>query len=286
MKKLVVASGKGGVGKSMLSSSLAILFAQSKKIVAADCDVDAPNLNIWLGGGQWQESRPISVSKVPVIDRKKCDGCGICEKKCQFSAIKVRNGKAEVNPFLCEGCGVCQVVCPKNAITMEPAKSGFINQRQTKYGFRIISGSLSPGQSGSGKIVTEVKKRTEKEQVDMMVVDSAPGTGCPVIASLQGADLVCLITEPTPAGQADLKRVFKVIRDFQLSYRVVINKADLNPKITRAIEEEFGKKVIGRINYDRKIFQALAKLEPVVETNLEARKEIENIYSRLQKLLI
>lgn len=285
MKKIVISSGKGGVGKSMLSSSLAILFSQSKKIKAADCDVDAPNLNIWLGGGEWQETKPISVTEEPIIDREKCDGCGICEEKCQFSAIKVKNGQAQVNNFLCQGCGVCQLVCPKDAVKMEPAKNGFINQRQTKYGFQLFSGSLSPGQSGSGKIVTEVKRAAERERSDIMVVDSAPGTGCPVIASLQGADLVCLITEPTPASRADLKRILELVQDFQLPYRVVINKADINPKITRAIKREFGKKIVGQISYDQEIFKFLVKLKPIIETDLKAKEEIREIYSQL-KLLI
>jgi MinD superfamily P-loop ATPase len=285
MKKVVVGSGKGGVGKSMLAASLAILSSQENKLVGVDCDVDAPNMNIWLGGGRWKEKKPISVTEKPVIDQAKCNGCGKCEENCRFSAIKVKDGKAVVNPFLCEGCGVCQIVCPQKAIKMEPAENGFINYRQTKYKFKLISGSLSPGESGSGKIVTEVKKEAEKEEAELMIIDSSPGTGCPVIASLQGTDFAVLITEPTPAGQADLNRILELVLNFQIPYGVVINKADINPQVATEIEDKFKGKILGKINYDQKIFQSLIKLKPILETSLKAKEEIEDIYRHLKDRL-
>jgi len=118
--KLVIASGKGGVGKSMLASALAMLFAKEKKIVIVDCDVDAPNLAIWLGGVKdWNTTKSVITSAKPVIDLDKCNGCGLCVENCQFEALKIINNKAKLNPFICEGCGVCQIVCPEKAIELE-----------------------------------------------------------------------------------------------------------------------------------------------------------------------
>ncbi len=283
-KSLIVASGKGGVGKSMLSASLSILFSKDRELVAIDCDVDAPNLNIWLGGGAWQKEEKVSVTKKPEVDSEKCIGCGQCVKNCRFNAIKVVDGVAQPNYYLCEGCGVCQISCPNDAIKMVPADNGLIRYRTNrKYGFKVISGSLAPGESGSGKIVTEAKKRAQKEDKPLTVIDSSPGTGCPVIASLQGVDYAVLITEPTPAGKADLMRILELVDQFEIDYGVVINKHDINKEITQEIENEFEDKILGKISYDKKVFQKLTKMEPIVETDLKAKSEIRQIYKKVKE---
>jgi len=209
--KLVVGSGKGGVGKSMLASALAVLFSKDRKIVAADCDADAPNLGIWLGGiKKWDKIIPVIASARPEINYKKCDGCGLCAKKCNFGAIKMVKGKPEINPFLCEGCGACEAICPKKAIRLKPIQNGEISikkiyspkfskgkLRRARYGFPLVSGQLFPGETGSGKVVAEIKKEAENFKHDLMIIDSAPGTGCPVIASLRGADFA-VFWSPSP----------------------------------------------------------------------------------------
>ena len=156
--KLVIASGKGGVGKSMLSSALAMLFSQNKKTIAVDCDADAPNLSIWLGGvNMWDKIIPVITSAKPEIDYKKCNGCGFCVENCRFSALKMVDGKPKLNPFLCEGCGACEVVCPQKAIKLKPIQNGEIKIKKLKYGFPLVSGNRFPGETGSGKVVTEIK---------------------------------------------------------------------------------------------------------------------------------
>ncbi|GAH48741.1 unnamed protein product, partial [marine sediment metagenome] len=117
--KIVILSGKGGVGKSMLSSALAMLFRKSLRVTAVDCDVDAPNLGIWLSGiKKWDKIIPVVTSAKPEIDYKKCDGCGVCVEKCRFGALKMEKGKPKLNPFLCEGCGACEIICPQKAIKL------------------------------------------------------------------------------------------------------------------------------------------------------------------------
>jgi len=299
MKKLVIASGKGGVGKSMLTSVLAMFFAKTKKIVAVDCDADAPNLGIWLGGvRKWDKTIPVVASARPEIDYNKCNGCGLCAKNCRFGAIKMVNGKPKLNQFLCEGCGVCEIICPQKAIKLKPVQNGEIKikklyppkfskgkLRRVRYDFSLVSGNLFPGESGSGKVVTEIKKEAEKFEYDLMIIDSAPGTGCPVIAALRDANFVILITEPTPSGFSDLKRVLEVVNHFNVPWGLVINKWDIDPQLSDKIEKWVGKKFLGKISYDKKIFKAIANLTPVLETNLKAKNEIKKIFEKLQQIL-
>ncbi len=284
-KKLTIASGKGGVGKSMLTSALTMLFSQNKKVVAVDCDVDAPNLAIWLGGiKKWDKILSVITSAKPEIDFKKCNSCSLCAEKCRFEAIKMVKGKPKVNPFLCEGCGACEVICPQKAITLKPVQNGEIRIKRTKYGFPLVSGQLYPGETGSGKVVTEIKKEAEKFKYDLMLIDSSPGTGCPVIASLQDSNFAILITEPTPSGFTDLKRVLEVVNHFNIPYVLVINKWDINKNLTQKIEKWSGSKLLGKISYDKEIFKTIANLKPILETNLKVKKEIKDIFKNLSQL--
>jgi len=259
--KLVIVSGKGGVGKSMLSSALAMLFAKDFKVIATDCDVDAPNLAIWLNEiGNWDKIEKISVSEKPVIDNSKLTQkeAKLCVEKCKFNALEVKKGKLKLNPFLCEGCGACEIFCPSGVVKMKPVKNGEIKTKKTKYNFTLVSGQLYPGETGSGKMVTKIKQRAEKLKGKLMLIDSAPGTGCPVIASLQDANF------------------------FKISWRLVINKWDINSPLSNKIEKWAGKKILGKISYDKKIFKAIANLTPILETNLNVKKEIIQIFNKLK----
>ena len=286
--KIVILSGKGGVGKSMLSSALAMLFRKSFRVTAIDCDVDAPNLAIWLNEinkTKKFKSFKISTSSKPCIDYKKCDGCGICVEKCRFKALKMVKNKPVLVPFLCEGCGLCEIICPQKAIKLKPVKNGEIKIKQTKYNFPLVSGALSPGETGSGKIVSEVKKQANKFDYDIQIIDSSPGTGCPVTAALQDSSFAILITEPTPSGFSDLKRVLKVVNHFRIPWKLVINKWDINPQLSNKIEKWAKNKFLGKISYDKKIFQAIANLIPILETDLNAKKEIIQIFNKLKNSL-
>jgi len=142
--KILVASGKGGVGKSMLASSLALLYLKKNKIVVCDCDVDAPNTGLWLGETKSDSIEKISTSFKAKIDLEKCTKCGKCKDVCMFFAIE-KNENYHINPFLCEGCGACQIICPVNAITLNSVKNGEIRIRNTKYDFPLVSAQLYPG---------------------------------------------------------------------------------------------------------------------------------------------
>jgi len=284
--KIAIVSGKGGVGKSMLTSSLVMFFSQKKKVVAVDCDVDAPNLHLWLGEDEkWDETKKVSVSEKPIIDFKKCIGCGQCVEICAFDALKLRKGKPALNQFFCEGCGACEVVCPVKAITMKKVKNAEIRVKKNVYGFPLISAQLYPGETGSGKIVDQIKEKAEGFKHELMVLDSPAGIGCPVIATLNGTDFAILISEPTPSGFSDMKRVLTVVNHFKIPYGVVINKWDINPEQSSEIEKWAKNKLLGKVSYDKQIFRAISDLKPIIKTNLAVKKEIKEIYTKLQKTL-
>jgi len=277
--KIAIASGKGGVGKSMLCSCLCMLF--SKKIVAVDCDVDAPNLAVWLSEtGNWGKKIPVSTSLRSVFDLKKCNSCGLCAQNCRFGAITMKE-KPKLNPFLCEGCSACKVICPQGAIRMKKVQNGEIRVKKTKYGFSLLSGHLFPGETGSGKIVSEIKEEASKLSYDLMLIDSAPGTGCPVIASLQGVDFVVLVTEPTLSGFSDLKRVLETVNHFNIPYGVVVNKWDIYKEKSKEIEKWAGDRFLGKISYDKGVFKTISELKPVLGSGLKIEKEIRQVFDNL-----
>ncbi len=276
----MVASGKGGVGKSMIASSLALLFSQYGKVVACDCDVDAPNLGLWLGVTEYDSTEKVSVSeKAKIVNQEACDE-GIL-KVCTFNAIEEKNGEYLVNPFLCEGCGACKVVYP-NAVVITPVKNAEIRTRQTKHTFPLISAQLYPGESGSGKIVTQLRKRTDAYDHDLMILDAAAGIGCPVIASIRGADYAVLVTEPTPSGFSDLQRILQTVNHFNIPYGIVVNKWDIHRETFEKMKNWSKERYLGRISFDKKVIESIVNLKPVIETDAEVVNEITNLFTEVR----
>ncbi len=288
MKSLVILSGKGGVGKSSIVASLALIISKYKKVVCADCDVDGSNLSILFSKSieAYEEWENLSTNEIAVIDQEKCSGCGKCVDNCYFNALEFKNNKLNVKDFSCEGCGVCKLVCPNNAITLEPidnAKIGFAN---TKYNFKIASAQLFPGSSGSGKVVFEVKNKAKKIEpsADLMIIDSAAGIGCPVIASVTGNDYALIVTEPTAPGYEDMLRAIDIIKQFNINYSIIINKFDINEKYCKLIED-FAKKnditIIEKIAFDKSFVYAMVDQTPLVEYNDKYLPIFEDVAKQL-----
>jgi len=287
-KTITILSGKGGVGKSSLTASLAVLLAKKHKIIAVDCDVDAPNLALVLGIKKFETREKIQTSEKARVIAKTCPECKKHIGVCIFGALSwdKKNKRPLINKFLCEGCGACGLVFPKGTIKLEKVQNATISTARTNYAFPIVSGQLRMGESGSGKVVTAVKNKAEKlakkEKVNLIIVDSSPGIGCPVIASVQGSDFVVGITEPTPSALNDLKRVLKVVEHFRIPYGIVINKFDLNKSFSKKIEKfatEFKIPILGKIPYDRDFVDALVNLQPIVVYN----KKFESLFKKILK---
>ncbi|MBN1357548.1 P-loop NTPase [Candidatus Bathyarchaeota archaeon] len=281
MKQLTILSGKGGTGKTTLTASLAVLAGNA---VLADCDVDAPDLHMLLHPEVIKTQEFIG-SKLAVIDKAKCDNCGVCREKCRFDAI---TEAIEVDAIACEGCGVCAAICPSDAITMIERVSGYAYISKTKYGL-MAHALLSPGESNSGKLVTLVRQNarvlSEKENSDLIIIDGPPGIGCPVIASLSGVDVGLVITEPTMSGIHDLQRALQLIKHFNVKPLVCVNMYDINKDNTDKILgfcEENSIRVVGKIPFNPKVTEAMVNGKTIVEyaSESDVAKEIENIWKR------
>lgn len=263
LKEIVILSGKGGTGKTTITASFAALSHNS---VIADCDVDAPDLHMLIHPKILQIQEFVG-AELAEIDAEKCVECGLCQKACRFEAIK----DFRVDPILCEGCSTCAVVCPEAAVTMKERISGEAFTSETKYGL-LSHALLSPGGTNSGKLVTIVRQNAkevaEKENCDLILIDGPPGIGCPTIASVTGADVGVIITEPTVSGIHDMKRVLQLLVHFNVHPLVCINKHDLNLQNTKKIKV-FCKRqkidVIGKIPFDPIVTKALVSQSPIVE---------------------
>ena len=274
MKEIVVISGKGGTGKTSIVASFASLV---KSAVLADCDVDAADLHLVLGPRVKQTS-DFSGGKQASIITEKCIGCGKCKELCKFNAINF-NGPANdtiaktftVDPISCEGCKVCVEFCPVDAIEFNDSINGQWFISDTRFG-TMVHARLGIAEENSGKLVfllrKEAKRIAEEEKKDLIIIDGSPGIGCPVIASITGADIVLIVTEPTLSGKHDLDRVAELATGFKIPTLVAINKFDLNPDMATQIEEDARKqniKVIGKIRYDKAFTKAQIMKCSVVE---------------------
>ena len=274
MKEVVIISGKGGTGKTSITAALASL---ANNTVFADCDVDAADLHLVLNPAVIKETDFSGGSRAEIIS-DKCTGCGICARMCRFDAIKLNgppNGAIEktyqVDPISCEGCKVCVEFCPTDAISFEPAINGKWFVSDTRFG-SMVHARLGIAEENSGKLVTlirkEAKKIAEEQGKDFLICDGSPGTGCPVIASITGADLVVVVTEPTLSGQHDLDRVVSLTESFGIQPLICINKADINPQLSDVIKSEArrkGIKVIAELPYD----DAFTKAQMIKSTLIE-----------------
>jgi MinD superfamily P-loop ATPase len=269
MNDIVILSGKGGVGKSAIAASLGMLLSRDYRLIMADADVDDPNLELFFATSL-RETEEISTSEKAFIDYQKCTYCLQCGDVCRFSSINVSEGKPLIISYSCEGCGACAVVCPEDAIEIKNVFNGRISVSDLD-DFVIVSGELSIGESSSGGIVDEVKKRARQEaerlNADLILTDGPPGIGCPVISSIKDSNYVIAVTEPTPAALSDLKRVSEVIGHFRIPLGLVVNKSSLYPGGIQAIMDFAEKRTISllsEIPYDAYVPKAIAEAKSVV----------------------
>jgi MinD superfamily P-loop ATPase len=266
MRQLVVISGKGGTGKTSILASLAHLAARTASVVAADCDVDAANLALLLPGKDIR-STDFYAGRRASIDVERCIGCEQCVDSCRPAAIHMDDGTARVDPLACEGCGVCSLICQVYAVSYTDNLAGVWMERKTEVG-TLIHAELGIAQDNSGKLVAEVRKQARaaaaRDGVDLVLVDGPPGIGCPVHASLTGCDLALVVTEPTPSGEHDLRRVLQLLDHFKVPASILINKHDLSPGYAdriKSLAEEEQRPVAGEIPFLPQVPRALSRGE-------------------------
>ncbi len=274
--KIVIASGKGGVGKTVISAALASHLSKKFDLVAIDADVDCPNLQL-LFSGELEKREPISCSKLAVVDREKCVECGACKDVCRFGALDYSNGP-HIDELLCEGCGACCVACPHGAIKLVEEESGEMLVKETR-DFQLVYGKLKPGRSGSGKVVFELKKLAGEKELTL--IDAPAGIDCPAIAAITDSDLVIVVIEPTPSGIADATKMIELTEHFNIPHSVVLNKAGISAENEERVREIAGNRLIGEIPYDEGVPRAIARLHVPSEGKAgEALKELCKMVER------
>ena len=285
MKTLLILSGKGGTGKTTAAAAF-IRFAQARAF--ADCDVDAPNLHLVAGMETEPERADFRGGHKAHILEERCTDCGLCLSKCRFGAVERADGRCRVRDMACEGCGVCLAVCPAGAVELRPDVSGVLTLYREA---RVFStATLRMGRGNSGKLVTAVKTALHgaAPQTDLAILDGAPGIGCPVIASISGADLALIVTEPSRSGLSDLARLINTAAILQAPVAVCVNKYDISLDNTERIEAlcaERGIPVVGRVPYDRRASEAVNAGRSLAELDCPARDALRGAFDRTMALL-
>ena len=290
----MVISGKGGTGKTSIVASLASL---AESVVLADCDVDAADLHL-VTEPKIEYRETFKAGRVAQICQERCIQCGICQARCRFDAIQTieMGGKQTwygIDPISCEGCGVCVHFCTASAIDFPEKTCGEWYISQTRYG-PMVHARLGIAEENSGKLVSLVrskaKKIAEEKKLELVLIDGSPGIGCPVIASITGASLVLIVTEPTKSGLHDLERVVQLAHHFQIPVVVAVNKYDINKEITHEVENycrAHNLASAGRIPYDVCFTQAQLERKSIVEyDDGPAASAIQSLWQNIQEILL
>jgi len=285
MKEIVIISGKGGTGKTVVTGAFAAL-ARDK--VIADCDVDAADLHLLLDP-KIEKSHIFKSGVTAFTHKKYCEGCGACSIVCRFEAVRE---DFSIDPISCEGCAFCSFICPQNAIEMKVNTSGKWFISQTRFG-PLVHARLGIAEENSGKLVSLVRQKAkeiaEEKGCRWVIIDGSPGIGCPVIASITGVDCAVVVIEPTLSGLHDAERVIDVARHFNVPVKVIINKYDLNCDITEKIErwsKDRNIQVLGKVVFSKTVVESVVEGKTIIEySNNKVTKTLSDIWKSLEKEL-
>ena len=275
--KLTIASGKGGTGKTTLATNLALVGAEmGRRIAYIDCDVEAPNGHLFLNP-EISGSKPVHLL-IPQILEDACDQCGQCAQSCFFSALVWVGLKPLVFPELCHGCGACVLACPRHAIIERQRDIGIV---ETGMSGRVsfVHGKMNIGEAKSPPVIRAV--RAASPDIEWQVIDAPPGTSCPVVAAAKDSDFVILVTEPTPFGLHDLKLAVATMRKLALPFGVVINRADIGDDRVESYCEEEAIPLLLRIPDDRRIAEAYARGEMMIEAVPQMRVSLASLWDQV-----
>jgi MinD superfamily P-loop ATPase len=273
--KIAVASGKGGTGKTSVAINLALSLSNAQII---DCDVEEPNVHIFLNP-EITQTKPVEL-QVPVIDEEKCDFCGACSKFCQFNALFVAGETSLVFPELCHSCGGCKLVCPQQAISEQPRKIGEIHKGHSN-GIDLVYGELKIGEPLAVPVIAAVKE--EMKSNGPVILDSSPGSACPVVETVHGADFCIMVTEPTPFGLHDLEVATEVVRQLDVPLGVVVNFAGIGDRGVYEFCEKTGIPILMEIPYDRKIAELYSRGIPFSLEMDEWKTRFRELYRTIKE---
>ena len=274
-----VASGKGGTGKTTIATNLAL--SCDKAVQLLDCDVEEPNAHLFIKPDIFHAETVFT--PVPGVDMEKCTLCGKCAEICQFNAIVVLGETVVPFPEMCHGCGGCMAVCPEGAITENGRELGIIETGGCG-GIRFLHGKLRIGEAMAPPLIRKVREKSRKDLPT--IIDAPPGTSCPVIASMKGADFVLLVTEPTPFGLHDLKLAIGAVNLLGIPCGLVINRSDIGDN--RVLEYATAKEVpvLMEIPFDRKIAETYSRGEMLVDSSGYWKNAFQELYRRIEAITL
>lgn len=276
--KIAIASGKGGTGKTTVATNLAIVVSESGNSVhLMDCDVEEPNCHIFVKP-KIERKQAVTVP-VPLIDEAKCTGCGQCVAICEYNAIVCIKKKVLIFPQLCHGCSGCWLVCPEKAISQGAREVGVVEHGPAN-GFLFTQGRLRIGEVMSPRLIKGVK--TFADDSEVTIIDCPPGTSCPVIEAVKGADYVILVTEPTPFGLNDLGLALDVVRELGLKYGVIVNRYQEENTSARDFCKERDVSIIAEIPDDRRVAEAYSRGAPVLIAIPRYREYFQALWEEIQ----
>jgi len=276
--KIAITGGKGGTGKSTVAVALAHILAKNKKVLLIDADVDCPNDDL-LAGIKLKKIVDVE-NMIPDFDFKKCIKCGQCAINCREKAIIfVKNKFPIFVPTQCTGCKACKIVCPVGAISEKKQKIGeiFIGNKKN---LTLISGRMKPGIEESSLVVNGLKKFIAKKEkdYDYIVIDTAAGTHCPVIAALLGSECAFAVSEPTPLGVHDLDLILKLTKKLKIKTQIILNRFDIGKnENVQVIARKYNTEIIAKIPYSDKIKEDYCAGKPI------EHKAIEGIINFIEK---
>ncbi|MFH1479242.1 MAG: ATP-binding protein [Candidatus Omnitrophota bacterium] len=272
-----IASGKGGTGKTTVAVNLALSINNAQIL---DCDVEEPNSHIFIKpdmNGKTSISIP-----VPEIDKQLCDHCGRCQEVCEYNAVAVLKDVVLVFPELCHGCGACSSLCPKSAIKEVNRAIGVV-ETGVKNDLQFCHGRLNIGEAMSPPLIRGVKKYLNPSRT--VIIDSPPGTSCPVIASIKGSDFCVLVTEPTPFGLNDLILAVEVLRKLKIPFGVLINRSDLGNEETERYCNRENIQILMRIPFKKEIASLYSRGIPLVEEFLEYKERFDKMHESIRAIV-
>lgn len=273
-----IASGKGGTGKTTVATNLAFSLGENVQIM--DCDVEEPNSHLFLHPAI--KEKIAVIAPIPLVDEDKCTYCKKCMEICRFSAIAVVGKKVITFPELCHSCGGCKVVCPEDAISEGVRELGYIETGCIE-NISFIHGYLNVGQVMSPPIIKKIRTLANHRMVN--IIDAPPGTSCPVIAAMKGADFVLLVTEPTPFGLHDLTLAVETIKILKIPHGIVINRAGIGNDGVKDFAKKEGIPILMEIPFDKKIAQVYSKGELIVEKMPEYKDKFLNLFDRIKDVV-
>jgi MinD superfamily P-loop ATPase len=274
--KIAIASGKGGTGKTTLSTNLAAYLAERREVVLADLDVEEPNSGLFIRGREL--NREVKYKMIPEWDQKECTLCGLCREVCNFNAITQIMDEIMVFPELCHSCYACSELCPANALPMKRKRMGVLTHYEAG-ALTFIESELDIGEEQAVPLIAQTIEYSEEKFPEniLRIYDAPPGTSCPVIEATRGADIVLLVTEPTPVGLHDLSLAVETMKALHKTFAVIVNRDGIGDAAVETYCREKGLDLIARIPNDRKIAERYARGELLYTGVPEVRSALDDI---------